>query len=102
MPGLKASILIVEDEESVRASLAEILKVLGHRVRCAADGLAALVEIKDVYKRQLECTGNELCEVVAQLAEFKFGNDESFIDEANQRMDECAGHGVMANQAAVL
>ena len=45
MPGLKASILIVEDEESVRASLAEILKVLGHRVRCAADGLAALVEI---------------------------------------------------------
>lgn len=45
MPGLKASILIVEDEESVRASLAEILKVLGHRVRCAADGLAALVEM---------------------------------------------------------
>jgi CheY-like chemotaxis protein len=45
MPGLKASILIVEDEESVRASLAEILKVLGHRVRCAGDGLAALVEI---------------------------------------------------------
>jgi hypothetical protein len=39
---------------------------------------------------------------VAQLAEFKFGNDESFIDEADQRMDECAGHGVMANQAAVL
>ena len=53
-------------------------------------------------QRGLECTGNELCEVVAQLAEFKFGNDESFIDEANQRMDECAGHGVMANQAAVL
>jgi CheY-like chemotaxis protein len=47
MPGLKASILIVEDEESVRASLAEILKVLGHRVRCAADGLAAQVEMNE-------------------------------------------------------
>jgi CheY-like chemotaxis protein len=45
MPDLKASILIVEDEESVRTSLAEILKVLGHRVRCSADGLAALVEM---------------------------------------------------------
>ena len=45
MPDLKASILIVEDEEPIRTSLAEILKVLGHRVRCAADGIAALVEI---------------------------------------------------------
>jgi len=45
MPDLKASILIVEDEEPVRTSLAEILKVLGHRVRCAADGFAALVEM---------------------------------------------------------
>ena len=45
MPDLKASILIVEDEEPIRTSLAEILKVLGHRVRCAADGMAALVEI---------------------------------------------------------
>ncbi|MGA2653047.1 MAG: response regulator [Terracidiphilus sp.] len=47
MQDLKASILIVEDEETVRSSLAEILKVLGHRVRCAADGLAALVEINE-------------------------------------------------------
>ncbi|MFY9854074.1 MAG: response regulator [Terracidiphilus sp.] len=45
MPELKASILIVEDEESVRTSLAEVLRVLGHRVRCASDGLAALAEI---------------------------------------------------------
>ena len=45
MPDPKASILIVEDEEPVRTSLAEILTVLGHRVRCAADGLAALVEM---------------------------------------------------------
>jgi hypothetical protein len=38
---------------------------------------------------------------VAQLAEFEFGNDESFVDEAGQRMDECAGHDMVANQAAV-
>ena len=45
MPDRKATILIVEDEESVRTSLAQIFKVLGHRVRCASDGFAALVEI---------------------------------------------------------
>jgi CheY-like chemotaxis protein len=46
MPDRKVSILIVEDEESVRTSLAEILRGLGHRVRCASDGLAALIEIR--------------------------------------------------------
>jgi CheY-like chemotaxis protein len=46
MSVFKASILIAEDEESVRTSLAEILRVLGHRVRCAPDGLAALTEIR--------------------------------------------------------
>jgi CheY-like chemotaxis protein len=47
MPDHKPSILIVEDEELVRTSLAEILKILGHLVRCAADGFAALVEINE-------------------------------------------------------
>jgi CheY-like chemotaxis protein len=46
MPGLKASILIVEDEDSVRMTLAEIFKTLGHPVRSASDGLAALIEIR--------------------------------------------------------
>jgi len=46
MPDPKASILIVEDEESVRASLAQIFRVLGHRVRCASDGLEALIEMQ--------------------------------------------------------
>jgi len=45
MPDRKVSILIAEDEESVRATLAMILKALGHRVRCASDGFAALIEI---------------------------------------------------------
>jgi len=30
---------------SVRTSLAEIFRVLGHHVRCASDGLAALIEM---------------------------------------------------------
>lgn len=46
MPDLKTSILIVEDEESVRTSLAMVLSVLGHRVRSASDGLAALIEMR--------------------------------------------------------
>jgi CheY-like chemotaxis protein len=46
MPDIKASILIVEDEDCVRAVLAEILTVHGHRVRSAADGLAALIELR--------------------------------------------------------
>jgi CheY-like chemotaxis protein len=46
MPDLKTSILIAEDEESVRTSLAQVLSVLGHRVRSAPDGLAALIEMR--------------------------------------------------------
>jgi CheY-like chemotaxis protein len=46
MPDLKASILIVDDEESLRTSFAEIFRMFGHSVRCASDGLAALVEIE--------------------------------------------------------
>lgn len=40
------SILIVEDEESVRTSLAMVLSGLGLRVRSASEGLAALIEIR--------------------------------------------------------
>ena len=46
MQDIKASILIVEDEESVRTSLAEVFAYLGYRTRSAADGLAALIEIR--------------------------------------------------------
>jgi len=47
MPDIKASILIVEDEESVRTSLAEVFTYLGYRVRSATDGLAALKGIRE-------------------------------------------------------
>jgi CheY-like chemotaxis protein len=46
MPDLKASVLIVEDEEFLRTSLVQIFTVLGHRVRCASDGLAGLMEMR--------------------------------------------------------
>src|SRR5664279_692008 len=46
MPDLKPSMLIVEDEDSVRSTLAEIFRVLGHRVRSASNGLEALMELR--------------------------------------------------------
>lgn len=46
MPGIRSSILIVEDDESVRTSFAEVFNYLGHRTRCAAEGLAALIQIR--------------------------------------------------------
>jgi CheY-like chemotaxis protein len=46
MNEVKASILIVEDEESVRNSLAEVFTYVGYRTRSAADGLSALIQIR--------------------------------------------------------
>ena len=47
MPDPKVSVLIAEDEDSVRTSLAKILEVVGYHVRSSADGLAALIEMED-------------------------------------------------------
>jgi CheY-like chemotaxis protein len=67
----KASILIVEDEKSVRTSLAEVFTSLGYRTRCAADGLNALIEIRrevpDILLSDLnmpEMSGFELLSVI--------------------------------------
>src|ERR1700676_2507338 len=46
MKDQKDSILIVEDEESVRTSLAEVFSYLGYHTRSAGDGLAALIQIR--------------------------------------------------------
>jgi len=43
---IKVSILIVDDEESLRTSLAQVFTVLGYRARSAGDGLAALIEMR--------------------------------------------------------
>jgi CheY-like chemotaxis protein len=45
MHNSKASLLIVDDESSIRTSLSLILTEVGYRVRTAADGLSALAEI---------------------------------------------------------
>lgn len=47
MPDLKDSILIVEDDEMVRTSFADVFTYLGYRTRCAPDGLAALIAIRE-------------------------------------------------------
>ena len=61
MPDLKPSIMIVEDEDSVRTTLGEIFKVLGHRVRSASDGLEALMmmrpEVPEVLLSDLNMPG---------------------------------------------
>jgi CheY-like chemotaxis protein len=41
------SILIVEDEESLRTSLTQVFTVIGYRARCAEDGLAALAAMRE-------------------------------------------------------
>jgi CheY-like chemotaxis protein len=44
---VKLSILIVDDEESLRTSLARVFTLLGYRARSAGDGLAALIEMRE-------------------------------------------------------
>jgi len=39
-------------------------------------------------------------EIVAQLAQFKLGNDKRLLDEAGQWLDESRGHKVGAIRAA--
>jgi CheY-like chemotaxis protein len=46
MAEVKPSILIVEDDEGVRESLAQVMAVVGYNVRAAADGVAALIEMR--------------------------------------------------------
>ena len=46
MSGTKASLLIVDDEYSVRSSMSLALTEIGYRVQCAEDGFSALVELR--------------------------------------------------------
>lgn len=47
MPATQATLLIVDDEPSVRFTLSNVLAEVGYRVRSAEDGLCALREIRD-------------------------------------------------------
>jgi DNA-binding NtrC family response regulator len=40
-----ANVLIIDDEEAVRLSLAEVVTILGHSARCAEDGRAGLAAL---------------------------------------------------------
>jgi CheY-like chemotaxis protein len=46
MPNVKPTLLIVDDEESIRTSLSHVFTEFGHSVRSAADGFEALYEIR--------------------------------------------------------
>ncbi len=46
MPALKRKILVVDDEPSTRMLISQIFMQLGHEVRAADDGFAALAEIR--------------------------------------------------------
>src|ERR1700689_988290 len=47
MPNAKVKLLVVEDDVSLRMSLAELFTEFGHCVRSAAAGFSALVEIEN-------------------------------------------------------
>jgi len=47
MPDSRGSLLIVDDDESIRVSLSLIFSALGYRVRSGEDGFSALAEIQN-------------------------------------------------------
>jgi DNA-binding NtrC family response regulator len=47
MPDTRGSLLIVDDDESIRVSLSLIFSALGYRVRSGEDGFSALAEIQN-------------------------------------------------------
>jgi CheY-like chemotaxis protein len=53
MPATQATLLIVDDETSVRLTLSDVLAEVGYRVRTAEDGLCALREIRNEVPRLL-------------------------------------------------
>ena len=46
MQAIKANLLVVDDDDAIRALLAERLSIMGHKVRSAADGFSALLELR--------------------------------------------------------
>ena len=53
MPNSLATLLIVDDEPAVRASISQVLSEVGYRVRSAEDGFAALREIRNEVPEML-------------------------------------------------
>jgi CheY-like chemotaxis protein len=53
MPATQASLLIVDDEPTVRLTLSNVLAEVGYRVRSAEDGICALREIRNEVPKLL-------------------------------------------------
>lgn len=71
MKEVKGSILVVDDDDSVRGSLVEIFTYLGYRIRTATSGLSALIQIREEVPEILlsdlnmpEMSGFELLSIV--------------------------------------
>jgi CheY-like chemotaxis protein len=71
MPDTKASLLIVDDEPSIRMSLSCLFKAIGYRVRTAEDGLSALIKIgedvPDILLSDLQMPGMSGFELLAAV-----------------------------------
>jgi CheY-like chemotaxis protein len=65
------NLLVVEDEPALRSTLSEIFVRFGHRVRCAADGRAALTELgqemPDIIVSDLHMPGMSGFELLAKV-----------------------------------
>lgn len=91
-PGNGETILLVEDEDTVRTIAEQILTAAGYRVLCAADGVAAL-KIVATHKEPIDLllsdvimpgmTGPELSEVLEKVRpEIKVLYMSGFADDA--------------------
>jgi CheY-like chemotaxis protein len=67
MPKAKRKLLIVDDEVAIRVSLSQIFSSIGHTVRWAADGFAALHEIRNELPDIILCDLN-----MAGMSGFEF------------------------------
>jgi DNA-binding NarL/FixJ family response regulator len=69
MTSKNTSVLVVEDDESIRTSLSTVLSEYGYRVRSAEDGFSALLEIRtevpDVILSDLHMPGMSGFELLA-------------------------------------
>jgi CheY-like chemotaxis protein len=71
MPGAKMKLLIVDDDVSLRMSFSQLFAQLGYSVRSAADGFAALSEIRrdkpDIILSDLEMPGMSGFELLREV-----------------------------------
>jgi CheY-like chemotaxis protein len=71
MSGAKTKLLIVDDDVLLRTSLSQLFTELGYSVRSAADGLAALSEIRrekpDILLSDLQMPGMSGFELLSEV-----------------------------------